>query len=740
MSSNSEIKTKDNSPKRKYNLRKKKKKNYKLNQQPEKSDSDDSEDSDWLPDNNPEEEEELSTLEMQRLMQKIFPSKGGKERLKQLDKLDKLVEKTNKKKHTKLGKKKSKEDKQKHTKIEKKKKKKKKKKSDTDSDEERKFMKSLAKFENEMIQNEITQDDDDDEGEIMENEELNNMKFNIIFTLGDNYQEEEEEDDEEDEEEESEDDEKEIKNPSFILHEKVKVLLKDWGEPFEGTIIKVRKNGHYNVRLDDEEYSDIKDIGAKYMTSIFNTNEEEKLIQDLSKLLKKKKTKNKEELFKYVEKLTAVHTKRKTIQKKELEKKEKNKNALTLKKLLKKKSVTNDFKYFKTMTLENQIKILNQLKEVNSVQFNDKPYRISLLESDMPLNFKAIALNKINTLSMMDPCSGEYYKVKHWVDGFMRIPFGKYIDLPITLSDGTEKCCAFMKESKKILDDCVFGLEDAKMQILQYIGQWISNPSTIGTAIAIHGPPGTGKTTLIKEGISKILKRPFAFAALGGSTDSSWLEGHSYTYEGSTWGKVVDILMQSKCMNPVIFMDELDKISDTPKGEEITGILTHLTDTTQNDKFHDKYYSSVDFNISRALFIFSYNNPNKINPILKDRMYRIHTKGYDKKQKIVIATDYLIPTIEKNINFEKKQIIIPEETLVYLIENYTEEEAGVRNLKRSLEIVYTKLNLYRLMEPGTTLFDKKTTLDVSFPYTVTTDIIQKLIKKTKKNPLLAMYL
>ena len=89
---------------------------------------------------------------------------------------------------------------------------------------------------------------------------------------------------------------------------------------------------------------------------------------------------------------------------------------------------------------------------------------------------------------------------------------------------------------------------------------------------------------------------------------------------------------------------------------------------------------------------------------------------------------------------KKKQIIIPEETLVYLIENYTEEEAGVRNLKRSLEIVFTKLNLYRLMEPGTTLFDKKTTLDVSFPYTVTTDIIQKLIKKTKKNPLLAMYL
>ena len=111
--------------------------------------------------------------------------------------------------------------------------------------------------------------------------------------------------------------------------------------------------------------------------------------------------------------------------------------------------------------------------------------------------------------------------------------------------------------------------------------------------------------------ISKILNRPFAFLALGGATDSSFLEGHSYTYEGSTWGKIVDILLQSKTMNPVIYFDELDKISDTPKGEEITGILTHLTDTTQNSQFHDKYFSNIDFDLSKVLFIFSYNDEKK---------------------------------------------------------------------------------------------------------------------------------
>jgi ATP-dependent Lon protease len=185
-------------------------------------------------------------------------------------------------------------------------------------------------------------------------------------------------------------------------------------------------------------------------------------------------------------------------------------------------------------------------------------------------------------------------------------------------------------------------------------------------------------------------------------------------------------------MNPVIYFDELDKISETPKGEEITGILTHLTDSTQNSQFHDKYFAEIDFDLSKCLFIFSYNDESKVNPILKDRMYRIQTKGYNLKQKTIISNNYLLPKIREQVLFTNEDIIIPDETLHYIIDNFCNKEEGVRNLKRCLEIVYTKLNLYRLMKPGTNLFEQDMSIKVEFPFQVTKSMVDKLIKIGKE--------
>jgi ATP-dependent Lon protease len=393
---------------------------------------------------------------------------------------------------------------------------------------------------------------------------------------------------------------------------------------------------------------------------------------------------------------------------------------------------TNEVEYFKTkMTYQEQMRIMNELRDINKYINIDKPYRIALLNSQIPQKFKAIAFQKLNVLKTMEPGDPEYYKLKQWVDAFMRIPFNTYKSLDIQLSSGIDECSNFIENAKNTLDNCVYGLNDAKIQIMQMMGQWITNPTSVGTTIAIKGPMGTGKTTLVKEGISKILNRDFEFIALGGNSDASFLEGHSYTYEGSSWGRIVQIIMDSKCMNPVIYFDELDKISDTPKGEEIIGILTHLTDTTQNSEYHDKYFSDISFDLSRCLFIFSYNDESKINPILRDRMYRIQTNGYDSKEKIIIARKHLLPKIREQVCFNEEEVIIPDETIQYIVssEALTQKEDGVRNLKRCLEIIYTKLNLFRLVKSDNKIFDEDIKLKVAFPFTVTKEHVDVLLNK-----------
>ena len=238
----------------------------------------------------------------------------------------------------------------------------------------------------------------------------------------------------------------------------------------------------------------------------------------------------------------------------------------------------------------------------------------------------------------------------------------------------------------------------------------------------------------------EILNRPFAFIPLGGATDSSFLEGHGYTYEGSTYGKIVDILIQSKTMNPIIMFDELDKVSDTPKGEEIIGILTHLTDSTQNCEYHDKYFSELSFNLSKCLFIFSYNDESKINPILKDRLYKIKTKGYDKKDKVIIAENYLIPNIRETIKLDDSLLKIPKNVLEYIIEKYCNNEQGVRNLKRNLEIIFTKLNLLRLLKDDNPLLKDQIKISQNFPITLDLESLEKLINKPESSlPPFGMY-
>jgi ATP-dependent Lon protease len=363
---------------------------------------------------------------------------------------------------------------------------------------------------------------------------------------------------------------------------------------------------------------------------------------------------------------------------------------------------------------------------LRELDHQEKPTRVKIIESVIPDEYKVLALQKMNQMKVGS--EGETGKIKAWLDGFMKIPFGIYTTLPVTITDGPEKCQAFMEAAKTRLDECTYGLNDAKMQIMQYLGQIISNPQGVGTVIAIEGPMGTGKTTLVLEGICKILNRPYELIPLGGATDSSVFEGHMITYEGSVWGCIANALMKAKTMDPLFFFDELDKVSDTPKGDEINGVLTHLTDSTQNKSFQDKYFAGIDLDLSRAVFVFSYNDRSKVNRILADRMYTIRTEGYSNVQKGIITKNYLSPSLRNNMRFNDTDVIITDESIQYIISNYTMEEKGVRNLKRCIETIYSKLNLFRLMTPGTNLFESEISLKVEFPFKVTPDIVSKLLK------------
>ena len=287
-------------------------------------------------------------------------------------------------------------------------------------------------------------------------------------------------------------------------------------------------------------------------------------------------------------------------------------------------------------------------------------------------------------------------------------------------------------------------VKEAKTHILQVLGQWITNPVSNGNVLALQGPMGNGKTTLVKEGISKAIGRPFAFIALGGTSDSSYFDGHSYTYEGSHWGRIVDILIQSKCMNPIIYFDELDKISETYKGLEIVHFLTHITDQSQNSLYQDNYFPGINLDLSKCLFIFSFNDETKVDKILKDRMYVINTKGFNTKEKIEISNNYLLPELLKIFMFNSNEIIFNNESIEYIISNYTLKEEGVRNLKRCLETIISKINIYNLSydKDENNFIDLDYKIDnFSIPINVTNNLIDVLLKqKTKNTPPSTMYL
>ncbi len=393
--------------------------------------------------------------------------------------------------------------------------------------------------------------------------------------------------------------------------------------------------------------------------------------------------------------------------------------------------------YFHTLDKDTKIKYLKDIRKVYKTNAANVPLKFKVLNSDMDIYTKSIAINNLDKLAEMDISTGEYNKMDQWINGLIKLPFGKMVPLPVSDKDNFDKKRDYIKETLDNMNNAIYGHLEAKTHILQVIGKWIRNPDSLGNVLAIQGPMGNGKTTLIKNGIAKSLNRPFEFVALGGASDSAFFEGHSYTYEGSRWGRIVDILHKCGSMNPIICFDELDKVSETAKGDEIINMLIHMTDSSQNSKFQDNYFPGIDIDLSKVLFIFSFNDESKINRILKDRMYVIRTKGYNNKDKLQIAHNYLLPDILSTFGYSKEEIVFTDEILTEIVKQYTGGEEGVRNLKRCIENIISTLNIYHLTKSTTKedILDMKIK-DFKLPITLTKEHINALLKvnNTDKPP------
>ena len=280
-------------------------------------------------------------------------------------------------------------------------------------------------------------------------------------------------------------------------------------------------------------------------------------------------------------------------------------------------------------------------------------------------------------------------------------PFITKLSRVSTIENNIGAIQGYMENIEHHIEESVYGQSEAKRTIRQLFAKWF-NGVECGHCIGFEGPPGVGKTSFAKYGIAQCFSkdgknRPFAFIAMGGASHASFLDGHSYTYVESTYGKIVDALIRYRHMNPIIFIDEIDKISQTDQGKELFGVLTHLIDQTQNADFQDKYFNGITIDMSRVLFIFSYNDPSMIDRILLDRVNRVKFEPLSIREKIIIAEKHMIPDLLKESGMVGKVSLV-KEIVRHVIMRYT-NEPGVRMLKLLLEEVigkYTRLLLLKI--------------------------------------------
>lgn len=346
----------------------------------------------------------------------------------------------------------------------------------------------------------------------------------------------------------------------------------------------------------------------------------------------------------------------------------------------------------KLESLENEIKENKRIKLYNNEVDN---LRDEILLMNIDINTKTFILDKHDNIQKMH--GSDFTKGMNWLKTVCNIPYGIYKPLDITKNDSSEIIKEYFKNIKLKLDESIHGLEEVKQEILEFVARKVTNPESKGHILALYGNAGVGKSKILKT-LGKALNLPLYQINFGGLNDVSLLTGHSETYIGSKPGKIVEILQNSNCMNPIIYFDEIDKISEN-KAVEIYGILTHILDEEQNSHFQDNYLSNVNIDLSKVFFVLAFNDITKIDKIVCDRLKIIYIDPPKLEDKITICSEKMIPEILKTIKIKDNlNIIIDKEVIEYIIVSKTQNEQGVRQLRKNIEKIANRINYDILLQ------------------------------------------
>jgi ATP-dependent Lon protease len=319
-----------------------------------------------------------------------------------------------------------------------------------------------------------------------------------------------------------------------------------------------------------------------------------------------------------------------------------------------------------------------------------------ILNLETNIENKTVIMKHYQNLQKLDPSTSEYYKNQLFIDKALSVPWNKWFNLQeqlIMMTRASTK--TFIDNIKNEFDKEIYGMENVKNEIINYICKFITNPYSQKNNIALYGPAGVCKTKFIKI-LSKILGMPLKIISLGGVKDSNFLLGNGYVYVESNCGAIIDSVIESQVMNPILYFDELDKVSNTDYGQDIYSVLCNVTDHTINSKFSDHYFRGIHFDLSKIFYIFTFNDITKINKVLLDRLNVIYVENPSNKDKVKILEKHCLPEIILNIGLQNN-IIFDQECYEKII-NYTQRQidknvsSGIRECVRILEKILLEIN------------------------------------------------